>query len=564
MLLSDIADLIVENVEKLIPHLKEQIKQYIDQRKQAGLPMPAEYDRYYNKDQWYDKAVDWVLRADPRFLKDLRKKKPLSHSKSPFVKDIIRWWLNPDSTLEFPEDIETTGEALQTYNRAKQQGLKADTSQFKTFDELQAAIEPFIGEERPNSYESMGLELEWQHDPWRMYKVDKFIPGEVSSLYPGEVCHKAFEGTEWCVKYKHTFERSYTGSYYLILHGRKRFALINFPSLQFKNTRDKPIATTHRKEAGELLQLLFADRPEFIADLALASISKNYGDVWGDFTPFHPLFGQQATEILQSPLAREMALKTPTTIKNLAKLINEWPNFEGWPEGKATIQQIDIDSDPQNERVVREYITDHGRDKIIEQRLPTDAISKYVKWVGEKHKDQAIELIPAARAVIEQAIQDNPTTMRSALRFLAIESTIHKPQRWLQLEKIIEHLDDPRSAVAYVRYMGLPALPDLEALIAQDPRASQFYTRITGIDLSAAHEKKPTEPQTPQQIVQRAIFKGDEIPDQEPIILQDLDAAINYAQHVIGPWPELEKKLRQHGTQAQKDAYAQNVLYNSF
>lgn len=561
MLLADITDLIVENVEKLIPHLKEQIRQYVEQRKQAGLPMPAEYNQYQAA-RWYDKAVDWVLRSDPRFLKDLRKKKPLAHSKSPFVKDIIRWWLGPNGTIELPEDIGTTAEALQAYNQAKQQGLQADTSQFETFDELIDAIQPFIKGEQADSYEDMGLELVWQHDPWRMYKVDKFIPGEVSSLYPGEVCHKAFEGTGWCVKYKHTFERTYTGDYYLVLRGRKRFGLINFPSMQFKNPQDRPIASSDRDEAAEFLQSLFADKPEFIADLALAQLNRSYGAQWGDFAPFRPIFSEQAAEILDSPLARETALKTPTNTQNLAVLINEWPNFDGWPEGKAAIQQIDFNS--RYESVIQKYIEDHGRDEIIEQRMPAEAIKKYIKWVAQKHKDQALELLPTARATLEKEIQANPLSIRPALAFIAVEATIRKPQRWPQLEKAIKMADDSRSAVAYVRYMNLSRLPDLEPLIAQDPRASRYYARLTGIDLSKKVDVLSDKPETPEQIVRMAMIRGDEVPDKEPIILQDLNAAIRYAQHVIGPWPELETKLRQHGTQEQKDAYAQNVLYDVF
>jgi len=558
MLLADIANLITENVEKLIPHLKEQIGQYIEQRKQAGLPLPAEYN-IYQRARWDDKAVDWVLRSDPRFLKDLRKKKPLAHSKSPFAKYIIKWWLSPNNTIELPEDIGTTAEALQIYNNAQQQGLNTDISQFETFDQLIDAIQPFVKGEQPDSYEDMGLSLEWGSGPWRMYKVDKFIPGEVSSLYPDQVCHRAFEGTNWCVKYQNTFERGYSGTYYLILHGRKRFALINFPSMQFKNPKDRPIGSSEFDAAAEFLSLLFADKPEFIAELALAQLNRNYGGHWGDFLPFHSLFAEQAAEILDSPMARETALKTPKNVQNLAILINEWPNFDGWPEGKVAIQQADFHT--HDASIIEKYIIDHGRDEVIEQRLPVDSIKKYIKWVGTKHKEQALELLPMARATIEKQIQNDPAHMRSALALIVVEAALHKPQRWPQLEKAIKVIGDSRAALAYVRHMDMPRFPDFEPLIAQDPRASQFYMRLTGIDLSGRLDVL-SEPTTPEQIVQRAAARGEEVPDKEPIILQDLNAAIRYAQHVIGPWPELEAKLRQHGTPEQKHAYAKNVLYN--
>lgn len=117
--------LIVENVEKLLPHLERQIEDYI-QKRSTGQELP----RYYRDTT---RLAKMVLNADPKYLKD-HGRKPLNQVKAPFAQHIARWWLHPNygGGISLPEDTNTTLETLQKLNIARQKGFNADIASFNT------------------------------------------------------------------------------------------------------------------------------------------------------------------------------------------------------------------------------------------------------------------------------------------------------------------------------------------------------------------------------------------------------------------------------------------------
>ena len=103
--------------------------------------------------------------------------------------------------------------------------------------------------------------------------------------------------------------------------------------------------------------------------------------------------------------------------------------------------------------------------------------------------------------------------------------------------------------------------PAAEAILAEDERFTRLYTRATGRKPRRTGDESDPRPKTPIAALNFALATGDEYLEGEPLILQDLDAAIIYAERVVGPWTELEHKLKAEGTPEQKERYLTNVLY---
>lgn len=577
MRLNDIAEVILENVEKLLPHLRDQVREYLALIDDIGGQKPSSFPTWANENsikKWIDEAIEWALKSDPKYIKEIRKGKSLDKVKSPFVRHILRWWLDPRAGggIELPEDIETTAEMLQKFNLAKQQGLNIDINSINSWDQFITALEPFLQDEEGDAevgdkYTRMGLDIVFNEGPWKMYQVDKWIPGDKSTLHPGQVCHRAFEGTNWCVKYERTFTGSYSGMYYLVTLNGKRFGLINFPSLQFKNPLDKGIATTSLVEATDFISQLFSQKPEFLAELALGSIMQSFRTHknFGDFGPLIGPFEGQIQEILKSPHAKTAALKNPKYTEKLAKIIGEWPYFEGWPEGKEAIINADFS---RYSAVMKSMVESVGRIPELEAKLDPNGFKHYANWVGNSDitKGEAQELIDMGRDIAEKAVRDNPTELRSAVGWLTTERALSKGDMdpWPEMAQMILQTQNPRSAFAFTKLMGLERWPEAEPLIAADDRSAVRYEKLTGIDVRSSHSKGNL-PADPRSLVNRAISRGSELePKQEEEVLQDLNAAIDYSEHLIGPWPELENLLRSHGTPEQKNRYAKNVLYSDF
>jgi hypothetical protein len=122
MRLVAISDIVIENVERLIPHLRNDIIKYLEKRKEEGLltpnTAPAEFPYWYAPPQvvekWIDTAIEWGLRSDPKYTKEKQRGKKLNRIKAPFVRYILKWWLDPSSggEIELPEDIATVAETL--------------------------------------------------------------------------------------------------------------------------------------------------------------------------------------------------------------------------------------------------------------------------------------------------------------------------------------------------------------------------------------------------------------------------------------------------------------------
>jgi hypothetical protein len=609
MKLNDITELIIEDVEALVPILKKEIEKYVELRikahkagtisdwKPPGMPRWPDPKVSSFGSEHLDTAVEYVLRADPRYLRDTKKKldrrtgemvrKPLNKCKSPFAKSILKWWLDPQAGggISFPEDILTTAEILHKFNLAKQQPdfKHEDHRSFKKFSDLVNALKPYLvaGEElASDAYARMGLELVFDSSPWKMYLVDEWVAGDESTLHPGQVCHKAFEGTEWCVKYKHNFEKLYKGNFYMVLHGKRRFALLNFPSKQYKDLLDHPISEDHYEKGAEFLRQLFTQHPSYLAELGLASIEGRSHSA--DFKAFEPEFAPEMKEVLNTPAAKTAAERDATHVVGLAKYIDEWPHFSNWPEGLNTIignksPISDRQLGHRRAEPLRELVKARGRMPEIEDVMSFESFKAYVGWIIEGVGSSAVpqvvsgrqELTDRGRNLAQKMVSklhsyDNvKNPLRSAVNWLTVEFRLWNPkpiQPWPEMEQLVIKMGEPRVAVIWAKLMyNGDRWIEGEPLIAADERAIDMYDRITGMQLKT---KEFADMDDPQTIVRRAIQTGREFNDKESIILQDLNAAVSYAKHIIGPWPELEEKLKSEPEL--QDKYRQEVLHGFY
>ena len=125
---------------------------------------------------------------------------------------------------------------------------------------------------------------------------------------------------------------------------------------------------------------------------------------------------------------------------------------------------------------------------------------------------------------------------------------------------LILRLGTPTDVLAWMRYRGKLDWPEAEAVVARDSRTAAKFQRIAGRKPRNANDKRSVRPETPQEALHYAMATGNEYPEGEALILQDLDSALAYAESIIGPWPELEYKLKWEGTPEQKRRYVDQVL----
>jgi len=309
-------EVLSENIEKLMPHLVDDAYGYIagllelakDAGEEAvfgnlGIGPPPKSKKELNK--YVENAVDLALQADPRYYKDhVRRGKPLKNVKAPFVKNILKWWLDPNSTdtLVFPEDIPIVNETLAAFNLAKQHGLTASVNDFDSYDALRRTLADYqteSGDVESDEYSRMGLELVFQDGPWKLYHIPTWIPGEESTMHKGETCHAAMAGTSWCVKYQHAWGPNSRRELYLLVKGGKRFALADFgSSREFKDPDNRPVgspksATATFDEGLDFLQRFLQDEPA----RELLFGRSNLGD-------FGRIYGEFLTPLLQQELER--------------------------------------------------------------------------------------------------------------------------------------------------------------------------------------------------------------------------------------------------------------------
>jgi hypothetical protein len=125
----------------------------------------------------------------------------------------------------------------------------------------------------------------------------------------------------------------------------------------------------------------------------------------------------------------------------------------------------------------------------------------------------------------------------------------------------IVRLGEAGSVWRWMRFRRKYDWPEAESILARDERYARLYMRITGRKPRIEGEERDVKPKTSKEALNFALATGDEYPEGEDLILQDLDVAIAYANQVIGPWSELEQKLRERGTPEQKKKYIDEVLY---
>lgn len=585
--------LISENVEKLLPHLLSDANGYLKKRKDQKAPLP-----YANiNDQWIARAVDWALDADPRFVREKERGKPLNQIKTPFVRHILRWWLDPDAGNELilPEDIPIVVEMLTAYNVAKQRGPIPDLVSFTTWQDLVSTVLPFTQhkEHSEDYFSKMGLPLVFADGPWKMYKVDHWIQGAEFTIpkYKGQFEHKAMEGTIWCVKHKSSFATIYQLPHYLAVYKNRKFALINFPSQQFKNPDNSTVGSSRGVAGGgggvgvagvegiaarramgqDFINRMIAAKPEFLVEIVLVDLSRGHP---GDFTPYLEEHKEEVKRLLNTGEMRIYAERVPALIMFLAKKIGEWPDFPTWPTGLQAMYTAFCGQKYETDKMksaISQLVADKGGrllplEKIIYQTKNIYAMSAYSRsmlstWpkediyaVTKQYREMAENNLPLAVESIGKMTQETSWTSR-----------ILPASRWPYLEKLFLEVqqtsaDERRIAsyiMMYLKSVGWFRWPEVEPIIGKFDKFKMIYEDELSIQIA-----EPVEGQMPMDLVRLAVRKAAALSEEkEAIILQDLNAAIVYSTEIIGPWQELEDKLAQEGTPAQRRLYRRQVLF---
>jgi hypothetical protein len=135
-----------------------------------------------------------------------------------------------------------------------------------------------------------------------------------------------------------------------------------------------------------------------------------------------------------------------------------------------------------------------------------------------------------------------------------------------EVDNYIFKTGTPRQVLAWARMTDNMDNLKVEDKIARHADARQAYLKMAGRAprrIKAGTEQEEIwKPKTPLEAYRHAVGIGNEFPEGENLMLQDLDVAIKYAKNIIGPWAELERALQERGTPKQKALYKQEVLHN--
>jgi hypothetical protein len=135
-----------------------------------------------------------------------------------------------------------------------------------------------------------------------------------------------------------------------------------------------------------------------------------------------------------------------------------------------------------------------------------------------------------------------------------------------EVDNYIFKTGTPRQVLGWARMTGNMDNLKVEDKIAQHADARQAYLKMAGRAprriKAGTDQEEVWEPKTPLEAYRHAVGIGNEFPEGENLILQDLDIAIRYAKNIIGPWAELEHVLRERGTPEQKAFYKREVLHD--
>jgi hypothetical protein len=336
----------------------------------------------------------------------------------------------------------------------------------------------------------------------------------------------------------------------------------------------------------------------------------------GDFEKFVdeiPDLRDKMQEILKMPESKTVAERDPALIPVLAQVIGEWPHFSSWPEGLDAIvagwvarsTRLATGQNPGPGGIglsMKMLVEARGRIPEIENDMSFDNFKSYTVWVRQSFQEHytvgiakhVSELVNMGRSKAQAAVEDAPsdgstidqhiqsiddlwvgtqampasTNLRKAIRWLSEENKLinvgmDSKQRldpWPEMEQHALESHDSRIHLIWAKLMYDGNRWEAgEPVIADDPKTAAMYEKITGVSLET---KESLNMDDPKIIVKRAISLGQEFEDKEDIILQDLEAAIDYAQHIVGPWPELEKKLESNAKLQEK--YRKDVLHGFY
>ncbi len=321
MKLSKISYVLTENVEKLIPYLRQELSRYHAFKIASSANLPQDTAKI-------DGLLMALLSYDPKFYEDhIQKKKKLEHCKAPFAKDLIRMFglsgleLNDINSLHRNFNQEEIRGHLKAYNNSKRMGGNIDISKIGTIDDLAEAVEEYhVGEAIPSEAEVYGFDKLYEDSRYVIYNIDKYydsaespIPAikELAETSPENAhVHACFTVTNWCVRHKGTFY-SYKPSAYQLVYTKigRRYSktfLIHFQSGQWKDPNDgcglgckggRP--SVKLKEAQRFAKAMISNREQnnFAKDFSqnLANAQRDYNGVKNYFDIMNLIYKEMNT-----------------------------------------------------------------------------------------------------------------------------------------------------------------------------------------------------------------------------------------------------------------------------
>ena len=240
-------DILTDNLDIIPKYSKISLVENIEKKKKYILKQLDDYDNA-------EEIIKWIAKADPVSVKSGGKK-------TPFVNDILNWFLN--GKIRLPEDIETTREALTIYNNAKQQGQTKPVSEYGSPGEIRREHESESDD--PNDYGNIA-ELVAQDGEYKMYRIDDYDQGKI-----------CFADSGWCVKDEEHFDE-YDPPFYMVTKGKKRYALLHKDSYSAKDVYDDSLTMDLAKPIEKFIKKVW---PKFEYKDDLINVSR----LWPEAEP---------------------------------------------------------------------------------------------------------------------------------------------------------------------------------------------------------------------------------------------------------------------------------------
>jgi len=288
-------------------------------------------------DSW-EPMIKMMLQCDPVAVKS-------SFGKTPYLKNILKWWMSKQINL--PEDIPTVRETLydlhqmRNSNRRMISWLKEiratnkDPLPIETrISDLRKAIEEISGK-RTDKFDYLKIVAKKGDDI--VYLIDDWMPGKAAHSGAagggsGQLTHRAFDGTRWCVRYENTF-KSYSPPFYLFVRGGSKLGLLHPKTRSFKDPNDRTISTPVAKSLAPLIRevvppakmkLMVAKNAlnkAGIYNVRLDDDDSGYGGDLGDFSNFMSFYPEAVIddELLQIVVDKQL----PVAVVRIAVLQGE-------------------------------------------------------------------------------------------------------------------------------------------------------------------------------------------------------------------------------------------------